>query len=122
VGVLEAIRHANALLPGQPADEGQDQRWQALIAVAEYIDSDPEVVWSFIRRWGSSSEADLRAGIATCLLEHLLENHFEAYFPRVEDAAITDPMFGDTFQRCWQFGQAEEPGNAERFAALRARH
>jgi hypothetical protein len=30
-------------------------------------------------------------------------------------------VFADTFQRCWPFGQSEEPGNAERFAALRSR-
>jgi hypothetical protein len=119
--VLEAIRRANALLPGEPADEGQDPRWQAIIAVGKYIDSDPEAVWSFIRRWGGHSQEDLRAAVATCLLEHLLEHHFAAFFPRVEQTALADSLFGDTFRRCWRFGQAEAPGNAERFEALRER-
>jgi hypothetical protein len=122
VGVLEAIREANALLPGEPVDEGQDDpRWQAIIAVGEYIESHPDVVWSFIRRWGCSPQDDLRNAISTCLLEHLLESHFVVYFPLVEQAALADPLFGDAFQQCWQLGQAAEPGNAERVAALRAR-
>jgi hypothetical protein len=74
--VLEAIRQAESLLPGEPVEEGQDPRWQAIIAVGEHIESDPEVVWSFIRRWGSHRQEDLRDAVATCLLEHLLEHHF----------------------------------------------
>lgn len=116
--VHEAIRHADALLPGEPTDEGQDPRWQAVIAVGEHIETDPEAVWSFIRRWGGHPQEDLRTAIATCLLEHLLEQHFAAYFPRVEQAALADALFGDTFRRCSQFGQAETLGNAERFEAL----
>jgi len=118
MGVREAIREADALLPGEPVDEGQDPRWQAIIAIGEYIESDPEAVWSFIRRWGGHPQEDLRNAIATCLLEHLLAYDFAAYFPQVEQAALAEPLFGETFQRCWQVGQAKEPGNSERFAAL----
>jgi hypothetical protein len=122
MGVAEAIREAEALLPGIPTDEGQDPRWQAIIEVGEYIWSGPaealEAVWDFTRRWGAHPQEDLRTAIATCLLEHLLERHFTAFFPRVEESALTDPLFGDTFERCWQLGQALEPGNTERYTAL----
>jgi hypothetical protein len=118
MGVVEAIRLADALLPGEPVEQGQDPRWQAIIAVGEYIESEPEMVWSFIRRWGAHPQHDLRDAIATCLLEHLLEYHFAAYFPQVEQAALANPLFGEAVQRCWQFGKAKEPGNAARFAAL----
>jgi hypothetical protein len=122
VGVAEAIREAEALLPGVPTDEGQDPRWQAIIEVSEYIWSGPEeaveAVWCFTRRWGGHPQEDLRDAIATCLLEHLLQHHFAAYFPQVEQLALADPLFGDTFERCWQFGQALEPGNAEQFVGL----
>ncbi len=57
VGAAEAIRGAEALLPGVPADEGQDPRWQAILAVSESIWSGPkeavEAVWGFTRRWGA---------------------------------------------------------------------
>src|SRR3954451_1613593 len=112
--VLRAIHEADALLPGEPVAAGIDPRWQAIIVVGEYIESDPEPVWQFVLRWGAHPQEDLRSAIATCLLEHLLEYHFVAYFPQVERGALEDPMFGDTFQRCWQFGQAEEAGHAER--------
>src|SRR5258708_33406903 len=112
MGVVEAIREADALLPGEPVEEGQDPRWQAIIAVGEHIESEPEAVWSFIHRWGGHPQEDLRAAIATCLLERLLEDHFAAYFPQVQQAALADPLFGATVQSCWQFGRAKEPGNA----------
>lgn len=121
MGVAEAIREADALLPGLPSDEDQDPRWQAIIGIGEFIESEPEAVWGFICRWGGHAQKDLRNAIATCLLEHLLEHHFATYFERVERLASSDPLFRDTFQRCWQLGQALEPGNTERFASLMER-
>jgi hypothetical protein len=119
MSVSEAIRVAEALLPGKPVDEGPDPRWQAIIAVGEYQELEPEAVWSFIRRWGCHPQEDLRDAIATCLLEHLLESHFAQFFPLVENLARADQLFADTFQRCSGFGQAEEPGNNERFETLK---
>lgn len=119
MSVAEAIAAANRLLSGQPAAEDAiDPRWQAIIAVAEYIPTDPEGVWSFVRQWGGHSQDDLRAAIATCVLEHLLEHHFDTIFPRVEAWARSDPAFADTTSRCWLFGEAKVPANASRFRAL----
>jgi hypothetical protein len=116
--VLDAIREAEVLLPGDPVSEGTDPRWQAIIAIGEYIDSDPEEVWNFICRWGSHPQEDLRDAIATCLLEHILEHHFASFIARVEQLALAAPRFGATVQRCWQFGQAKKKINADRFARL----
>jgi hypothetical protein len=121
MSLCDAIDKADALLPGQPVEEGQDPRWQAIIAIGEYIECEPVAVWSFIRRWGCHPQEDLRDAIATCLLEHLLEHHFSVFFPQVEQAALADPWFADTFQRCWQFGQTELPENSARFDALKQR-
>src|SRR5687767_14749965 len=61
VTVHDAIAAADSLLPGQPAPEGNiDPRWQAIIEVGEFVETEPEPVWSFIVRWGSSSDEDLR--------------------------------------------------------------
>lgn len=117
--VMELIRQAEGMLPGTPAPDGEDDpRWQAIIAIGEYIETHPEEIWSFVARWGTSAQEDLRAAIATCLLEHLLEHHFELIFPRVEQSAEADRMFADTFSRCWKFGQAELPENASKFDTL----
>ena len=121
MGVLEAIRKAEALLPGEVVEQGEDPCWQAIIAVEDYIESEPEAVWNFIRQWGGHPQEDLRDAVATCLLEHLLEYHFAVYFPQVEELALCDSRFGDTFLRCWQFAQSAEADNSSRFQALGAR-
>jgi hypothetical protein len=119
--VREAIKAAEQLLPGQAAPDGQvDPRWQAVIAIGEFVKQDPEAIWPFVLRWGSHSDEDLRNAIATCLLEHLLEYHFDLIFPRVEAAARNDAFFADTTKKCCKFGQAKHPESAKRFEKLRA--
>jgi hypothetical protein len=119
--VHQAIRIAEALLPGEPVERGEDPRWQAIIVVGNYIESEPEAVWQFIRRWGGYPQEDLRLAVACVLLEHLLEYHFADYFPRVEGLALAEPLFGDMFLVCWSLGQTGLPGNIERFTSLRER-
>jgi hypothetical protein len=119
--VHDAIRIAEALLPGEPVAAGEDPRWQAMLVVEDFIETDPQPIWLFIARWGGHPQEDLRNAIACCLLEHLLECHFAEFFPQVEERSLADPLFADMFLRCWQLGQAEEPGNAGRFESLRHR-
>lgn len=121
VGFEQAVEAAERILPGEASSEDRDPRWQAVIAVADYIDTDPEPVWAFASRWGASPDEDLRIAIATCVLEHLLEHHFETIFPRVESACDDDPRFADCFARCWSFGQTNDPEHRRRFDALRMR-
>lgn len=119
--VHDAIRNADALLPGVPSAKGEDPRWQAILEIEDFVQFDPEAVWSFVDRWGGHPQEDLRDAIACCLLEHLLECHFDAIFPRVKARAASDPLFGDMFLRCWQLGPSETGENAERFRSLRHR-
>lgn len=119
--VDDAIADAEEVLPGEPAPDGEvDTRWQLIIRVAEFAATDPEPLWAFARRWGSSPDPDLRQGISSCLLEHLLQFHFTLIFPRVAALARTDPLFAGTFLGCWEFGQTEEPANRAQFNALKA--
>jgi len=114
-----AIQRAERVLPGEPAPEGKsDPRWQAIISVAEYIGSDPITVWEFAHKWGRHPNADLRMAVATCLLEHLLEYHFDLIFPKVEEAVGGTKRLAETFTQCAKFGQSEIPRNAERFDRL----
>jgi len=118
----EAIREAEKLLPGVPApDDQQDARWQAIIKVGEFLETHPDQVWEFCLRWGVSECADVRSAIATILLEHLLEYHFEMIFPRVLKASRRNKLFADTFCRCSKFGQSELPSNAKRIDGLKAK-
>jgi hypothetical protein len=119
MNVHEAIAAAEAILPGQSAAEGEeDARWQAIIAIGDFVESDPEPVWAFVERWGKHPDDDLRAAIATCLLEHLLEHHFDSVLPRVERLARSDRRFAETLGMCWRFGQSKLGANAFRLASL----
>lgn len=118
----EAIKEANKLLPGVPAPEGaQDPRWQAIIKVSEFIESHPDRVWEFTLRWGSHECDDLRSAVATTLLEHFLEHHFDMIFPRVMKATRKSKYFADTFSSCWKYGQSESPINSKRIDGLKAK-
>jgi hypothetical protein len=117
--VQEAIEHTERILPGQPAPDGRrDPRWQAIIKIGEYIEDYPPEVWRFARKWGAHANRDLRAAIATCLVEHLLEYHFEQMIPLVEEACDQSKRFADTVALCWEFGQTESAKNRRRFKRL----
>ena len=119
MSVSAAIRKAERLLPGRAARKGsEDPRWQAIIEVGEFVKQEPEEVWRFARRWGANEQEDVRNAIATCILEHLLEHHFELLLERITTAAKEDARFLDTLRRCWRFGQAEIPENAKRLDRL----
>ena len=119
--VSEVIAEAENTLRSMhgPAAEGQeDPRWQAVIAVARFIESHPLEVWNFACRWGCSCDEDLRSAIATCALEHLLEHHFELIFPRVRALANESPLFAATVRLCWSFDGDMPRANAAKLRAL----
>jgi hypothetical protein len=117
--VKEALAAAEQLLPGHPAPDGvEDPRWQAINEVGMFAEQEPEAIWPFVLKWGSHEDENVRAAIATCLLEHLLENHFDLLFPRVETAARSSISFAKTTSQCWKFGEAKEPMRAARFDRL----
>ena len=117
--VQDAIAKAEAVLPGQAAADGEvDERWQAIIAVGEFIETEPESVWAFILRWGSAHDQDLRMAISTCLLEHLLEQHFDSFIGKVEQHVRDDRLFADMVSSCWKFGKSERPDRSARFDRL----
>ena len=118
--ITQAIKRTERLLPVTPAPEGkEDQRWQSVIQIGDYVENYPNEVCHFAEQWGTHPSQDLRMAIATCLLEHLLEYHFEQIFPLVEKASIRSMRFAETFGYCFEFGQTLEPENQKRVAALR---
>jgi hypothetical protein len=117
--VHEAIAAAERILPGRAAPDGaENPRSQSIIAVGDFVETEPKAVWSFAQRWGTSPDDDLRSAVATLLLEHLLEHHFDVMIDGVEHAAMNNELFADTVSRHWKFGQAEEPSRAARFDSL----
>ena len=100
------------------ASRHERTRWQAAIALGEIAETDPESVWILVERHGSRRHKDVRVAIATCVLEYLLEHHFDAFFPRVTEAVRSNRWFRDTFSYCYQLGQANLPRNAQRWRKL----
>jgi hypothetical protein len=119
--VQRAIAVAERILPGKPAPDGAyDIRWQALMKIEDFIEFEPDAIWPFVLKWGCYEDEDLRAAVATLLLEHLLEYHFDLIFPKVESAVRSNSLFAKTFKICWKLGEAKESERSERFDRLRA--
>ncbi|HLX62482.1 MAG TPA: hypothetical protein VKX17_14485 [Planctomycetota bacterium] len=117
--VAKAIKKAERILPGKKAPDGDaDPRWQAMIVISHYIESCPLEVWDFVWKWGRHRNANLRTAVACCLLEHLLAEHFDLIFPRVQDGVRKSKLFSDTFLRCWKIGQAVLTKNSIKFDRL----
>lgn len=118
--VQMAIAAVERVLPGKAAPEGaRDKRWQAVLDLTVYIQSDPGALWPFVLKWGSHKDEDLRGAVATMLLEHLLEHHFDLIFPKVKTAARSNSNFAATFKICHKFGQSEEPARSMLFDQLK---
>ena len=119
MSLRSAIERAEELMPLAPAPEGEsDPRWQAIIDVSEFIPTHPDEVWGFAARWGCTEDTDLRDAIATCVLEHLLEHHFERVFANVEALAKADARFAEVVRMCSKFGRAKLVENALRLDEL----
>lgn len=102
----------------------ENTRWQAAIALAEqgHCEYAPDLIWPLVVKWGSSEDEDVRAAISTCVLEHILECHFEEYFGKSKEIIEAgNILFLDTFSTCSKFGQTKLPENAARFDKLRGR-
>jgi len=115
-----ALKHAETMLRLNPSSRtsGKNPKWAAVGALNKFIRWRPQQVWLVIRRWGQSDDPDTRAAIATCLLEHLLQYHFQTYIDRVDRLARSDPNFAHTVSFCWKFGQSEKCENSARFDAV----
>jgi hypothetical protein len=117
-----AIARAEAILPGREGRAGKrDPRWQAIIRVGAFIESHPQEVCDFAMRWARRRGRDLQSAIHCCLIEHLLEHHFDVVLPRMRQAAMENARVAEHFieYRPWfKFGQAELPKNAARLKRL----
>lgn len=93
--------------------------WKAAADLCEYIEDSPQAIWGMVVKYGSHKNPDLRSAIATCVLEHILEHHFEDYFPKVKKILLSkNKNFRDCFMSCWQFGKSLAPPNAAKWGKL----
>lgn len=112
------MMHIEDIDAGLSSDE-ESTRWAAAEAAGELIAESPWDVWRLVLRHGGSANEDVRVAVATCILEHLLEHQFAAFFPLLEaEIRAGNHLLGDTFRRCWKFGDAEEASNAKKWDSL----
>jgi hypothetical protein len=90
-------------------DPDKNCRWQAIIVIGESLETDPDAVWEVAREFGDDPDSDMRMAVATCLLEHLLDQNFDAYFPLVREEILNGrSRMIDTLSSCW-FGERDGP-------------
>lgn len=90
-------------------DKNNDIRWHAFCALGDFVEDFPHKVWPFVIKYGSHRSRDMRLAVSCCLLEHILEYHFDEYFPKVEKIITNgDKKFLFTLTMCWYFGEAEK--------------
>jgi hypothetical protein len=65
----------------QLSSDDEKERWRGAADLGEYVFDHPEEAWPLVLEFGSSAVEDTRSAIATCVLEHILEHHFDVYFP-----------------------------------------
>lgn len=94
------------LLIPHPRDE---IRWGACVDLGFYAPDHPELIWPVVERWGYSRNADIRAAIGCSLLEEVVMDHFEEYFPRACARAEASERFYDTFMYCEDWAWTDDP-------------
>jgi hypothetical protein len=97
----------------------EDLVWQIVITIQDNMNQSPEFAWSIVSEFGSKDDELVKEPIATCLLEHLLEHHFERYFPQVEKSIRAGNFeMAKTFLLCWKYGQSKIEVNEKKWDLL----
>ena len=112
---------AESILPGSTLPEGStafNARWRAVVAVDEFVESDPEAVWTFAAKWGCHRSADLRAAIGVLLVEGLLYADFDFAFPRIAALVRRDDRFAQAVDLIYWSGMT--PTRSRRMKRLMA--
>ena len=86
-------------------------RWQALFVVSECDDTHLAAVLEVCAEHADSADADMRAGIACVVLEHVLDRHFDEALPWLrEQARGASANFEETIRLCSYAGHDGERG------------
>lgn len=105
---------------GMIPDRSTYVRWQALLMLGQHAERHPDEIWPSVLKWGTVQNRDIRRGVACCILEHVLEHHFDPYFDRaLSHIACGHRRFAYTLAYCWRLGQAGSQVSAQRFDAFK---
>lgn len=101
-------------------EAGDDSdRWAAAAQLSEYVADHPDRIWPMVLRLASSQKDDVRQAVATNVLEHILEHHFDKFFPLIEaDVQRGNENLRDSLRLCWKFGQSLDRSRSKRWDRL----
>jgi len=97
LGDSEFLRLASATIE----DIDNACRWQAMIVVGEFIEDRPHDVWRIVEQYGCSPDQDMRAAVATVLLEHLIEHGGDEAHQKAQGLAMRSELLANTLRMCW---------------------
>ena len=99
------------------------RRRESGMILRAFVNDEPDFVWETLLRHAPGADEDLRCVLAICLLEPLLNAHFERIVARLE-AALQGPC--DDLARilalCWPTGQSRPLAAWVRICQLLKRH
>ncbi len=101
-GTTANLNHLLDLAEVLVLDPAPNVRWRILVAIEDFAERCPERIWPFVVKWGSVLNRDIRQGVACCILEHILEFHWDEYF--AESRAVIDRgniRFAYALSFCW---------------------
>jgi hypothetical protein len=91
----------------------EEDIWKGAAKLSEVVFGGPERIWNTVVKYGSQENEELQRAIALCVLEHILERHFDEYFPKIRQVFLAgNRHFRRTFLMCGKFGQACERSNS----------
>jgi len=94
--------------------------WLAATVLSYFVEKYPAQLLRIIRSVAQDSSDDQRTALAKCILEHLMENHFDDVINMVSQETDAELRYAlvDILARCWPFGEAEKKSNWERVESL----
>ena len=90
--------------------------WEIAGAMGDDALTRPNAIWDDVASALRYAEDDGITAIASCILEHVLENSFDEYIGRVEaEIASGNRNMLEALKRSWKFEQAKTSANSERW-------
>jgi len=98
-----------ACLEPLASDAREAIRGKALGDLSSLVDSWPHKLWPVAVRLAHNADAEVAELVPALILEHILESHFDLYYPHIRDAIETgDRRMVEMLDGCWRVGQARE--------------
>jgi hypothetical protein len=82
--------------------------WSACALLSHFVEQEPGRLLRVVRHFSEAATSEQRAALGKCILEHLLEWHFDLAIHAIRAETDQSVRFAmvDVLSRCWPFGEA----------------